>query len=328
MIQYFYGKLQKTIHCLSITVLNWPIYIQHFKNYLRLERSMSENSIEAYLRDVEKLSQFAQMLNHQPGPEGINEKDISDFLAYINQFGLTPTSQARILSGIKSFYKYLALENLIHIDPTQLTEAPKIGRKLPDTLSFPEIESMLDMIDVSTNEGVRNRAILEVLYSCGLRVSELTELKLTNCYFDIGFVRVIGKGNKTRLVPIGRDAIKYTRIYLENIRNHLDIHPEAEDIVFLNRRGKQLTRVMIFLIIKELAERAGIHKNISPHTFRHSFATHLIEGGADLRAVQEMLGHESITTTEIYTHLDRTFLQETLRSYHPREGLPDKRTRK
>lgn len=280
---------------------------------------MSENSIEAYLRDVEKLSQFASMAVHTPAPETINERDISDFLEYINQFGLTPTSQARILSGIKSFYKYLALENIIQIDPTQLIEAPKTGRKLPDTLSFPEIEQMLEIIDVSTAEGTRNRAILEVLYSCGVRVSELIDLKLTNCYFDIGFIRVIGKGNKMRLVPIGRDAIKYTKIYLESIRNHLDIKSDSEDIVFLNRRGKALTRVMIFLIIKELAERAGIHKNISPHTFRHSFATHLIEGGADLRAVQEMLGHESITTTEIYTHLDRAFLQETLKSYHPRE---------
>lgn len=288
---------------------------------------MSENSIEAYLRDVEKLSQFASMQEHNSAPETITERDISDFLEYINQFGLTPTSQARILSGIKSFYKYLALENIIQIDPTQLIEGPKTGRKLPDTLSFPEIEQMLEMIDVSTPEGARNRAILEVLYSCGVRVSELVDLKLTNCYFDIGFIRVVGKGNKMRLVPIGRDAIKYTKIYLDSIRNHLDIKSDAEDIVFLNRRGKALTRVMIFLIIKELAERAGIHKNISPHTFRHSFATHLIEGGADLRAVQEMLGHESITTTEIYTHLDRAFLQETLKSYHPREGLPQNKAK-
>src|SRR6218665_3398649 len=313
----------KNDSCLLIkfTVLNWPIYIQHFKNYLRLERSMSENSIEAYLRDVEKLSQFATMQSHNPAPETITDRDISDFLEYINQFGLTPTSQARILSGIKSFYKYLALENIIQIDPTQLIEAPKTGRKLPDTLSFPEIELMLDMIDVSTPEGTRNRAILEVLYSCGVRVSELVDLKLTNCYFDIGFIRVIGKGNKMRLVPIGRDAVKYTKIYLESIRNHLDIKPDAEDIVFLNRRGKPLTRVMIFLIIKELAERAGIHKNISPHTFRHSFATHLIEGGADLRAVQEMLGHESIATTEIYTHLDRDYLKQIVQEFHPRSKL-------
>lgn len=300
--------------------MNWSIYIQHFKNYLRLERSMSENSIEAYVRDVEKLSQFADIAEHKPTPEAINERDILDFLEYIGNFGISATSQARILSGIKSFYKYLALENLIQIDPTNLIESPKIGRKLPDTLSFPEIEQMLEIIDHSTPEGTRNRAILEVLYSCGMRVSELIDLKLTNCYFDIGFVRVFGKGRKVRLVPIGRDAIKYTKIYFETVRNYQDIQAESEDIVFLNRRGKQLTRVMIFLIIKDLAERAGIHKSISPHTFRHSFATHLIEGGADLRAVQEMLGHESITTTEIYTHLDRVFLQETLKSFHPREN--------
>jgi integrase/recombinase XerD len=299
--------------------MNWQIYIQHFKNYLRLERAMSENSIEAYIRDVEKLCQFAEITEHNPSPEAITERDILDFLEYLGEFGISATSQARMLSGIKSFYKYLAIENLIQIDPTQLIESPKIGRKLPDTLSFPEIERMLEIIDVSTPEGTRNRAILEVLYSCGMRVSELIDLKLTNCYFDIGFVRVFGKGRKVRLIPIGRDAIKYTKIYLESIRNNQDINPESGDIVFLNRRGKQLSRVMIFLIIKDLAARAGIQKNISPHTFRHSFATHLIEGGADLRAVQEMLGHESITTTEIYTHLDRVFLQETMKSFHPRE---------
>ena len=280
---------------------------------------MSENSIEAYIRDVEKLCQFAEITEHNPSPEAINERDILDFLEYLSEFGISATSQARMLSGIKSFYKYLAIENLIQIDPTQLIESPKIGRKLPDTLSFPEIEKMLEIIDVSTPEGTRNRAILEVLYSCGMRVSELIDLKLTNCYFDIGFVRVFGKGRKMRLIPIGRDAIKYTKIYLESIRNTQDVNPESGDIVFLNRRGKQLSRVMIFLIIKDLAARAGIQKSISPHTFRHSFATHLIEGGADLRAVQEMLGHESITTTEIYTHLDRVFLQETMKSFHPRE---------
>lgn len=299
--------------------MNWQIYIQHFKNYLRLERAMSENSIEAYIRDVEKLCQFAEITEHNPSPEAINERDILDFLEYLGEFGISATSQARMLSGIKSFYKYLAIENLIQVDPTQLIESPKIGRKLPDTLSFPEIEKMLEIIDVSTPEGTRNRAILEVLYSCGMRVSELIDLKLTNCYFDIGFVRVFGKGRKMRLIPIGRDAIKYTKIYLESIRNNQDINTDSEDIVFLNRRGKQLSRVMIFLIIKDLAARAGIQKNISPHTFRHSFATHLIDGGADLRAVQEMLGHESITTTEIYTHLDRVFLQETMKSFHPRE---------
>jgi integrase/recombinase XerD len=299
--------------------LNWQIYIQHFRNYLKLERSLSENSIEAYIRDTEKLVQFLGMRPIPPSPKNLNEKDVMDFLEFLSDLGLSATSQARILSGIKSFYKYLAIENEIQVDPTELIETPKISRKLPDTLDLPEIEMILDTIDLSTNEGTRNRAILEVLYSCGLRVSELVELKITNCYFDIGFIRVTGKGNKTRLVPIGRDAIKYTKIYLDEIRNHLDtIVEESQDIVFLNRRGKKLTRVMIFLIIKDLVERCGIHKNISPHTFRHSFATHLIEGGADLRAVQEMLGHESITTTEIYTHLDRSFLEHTMKKFHPR----------
>jgi integrase/recombinase XerD len=299
--------------------LNWHIYIQHFRNYLKLERSLSENSIEAYIRDNEKLAQYAFMKHPNPSPKKLTDKEILDFLQFLSEIGLSATSQARILSGIKAFYKYLAIENEIQADPTELIETPKIARKLPDTLDFPEIELMLDAIDLSTNEGTRNRAILEVLYSCGLRVSELVELKLTNCYFDIGFIRVIGKGNKTRLVPIGRDAIKYTKIYLENIRNQMDvIKEESQDIVFLNRRGAKLTRVMIFLIIKDLVERCGIHKNISPHTFRHSFATHLIEGGADLRAVQEMLGHESITTTEIYTHLDRSFLEQTMKEFHPR----------
>lgn len=302
-----------------ISRMNWQIYIQHFRNYLRLERSLSENSIEAYIRDTEKLWQFAEMIPKKPSPQNLSEEQVMDFLEYLTEIGLSANSQARILSGIKAFYKYLAIENVISIDPTELIETPKIGRKLPDTLTFMEIEQILNSIDLSTNEGTRNRAILEVLYSCGLRVSELVDLKLTNCYFDIGFIRVIGKGNKARLVPIGRDAVKYTNIYLENIRDQMDnIKEESQDIVFLNRRGGKLTRVMIFLIIKDLVERVGIQKNISPHTFRHSFATHLVEGGADLRAVQEMLGHESITTTEIYTHLDRSFLQQTLKEFHPR----------
>ena len=298
--------------------MNWQIYIQHFKNYLRLERGMADNSFEAYIRDVEKLSQFASLTTHQPSPEKITDNDIRDFLQYLNEFQLAANSQARILSGIKSFFKYLAFENLIQIDPTEFIESPKLDRKLPDTLSFPEIELLLESIDMSTNEGTRNRAILELLYSCGLRVSELINLQLSNCFFEIGFIRVLGKGSKVRIVPIGRDAIKYTTIYLETIRSYQPIKEDCEDIAFLNRRGGKLSRVMIFLIIKELAQKCGIHKNISPHTFRHSFATHLIEGGADLRAIQEMLGHESITTTEIYTHLDREFLTQTLRDFHPR----------
>jgi len=295
--------------------MNWHIYIQHFKNFLRLEKGASENSIEAYVSDVEKLSHF---LDKKVLPTQLEERHIIELLMYLHEVGLSEISQARILSGIKAFCHYLLVENIIKNDPSKEIHSPKFNRKLPDTLTFPEIEKMLEIIDVSTSEGTRNRAILEVLYSCGMRVSELVQLKLTDCFFDIGFVRVLGKGDKVRLIPIGKDAIKYTKIYLENIRNHQEIKQGSEDIVFLNRRGKQLTRVMIFMIIKDLAAKAGIHKNISPHTFRHSFATHLIEGGADLRAVQEMLGHESITTTEIYTHLDRSYLQETIVSFHPR----------
>lgn len=300
--------------------MNWQIYLKNFKSYLTLERSLSENSIEAYLRDVQKLWEYLEIAGEPDiQPETVTDKHIFNFFYYIGELGLETTSQARILSGLKAFFKYLLLEDIIITDPMSLIVSPRIGRKLPATLTFPEIERMLDAIDLSTNEGTRNRAILEVLYSSGLRVSELVEMKLTECYFDIGFLRIIGKGDKVRLVPIGRDALHYVKIYLETIRNQQDnIKPEAENHVFLNRRGNKLTRVMIFLIIKDLAAKCGIQKNISPHTFRHSFATHLIEGGADLRAVQEMLGHESITTTEIYTHLDREFLQQTIVDFHPR----------
>lgn len=300
--------------------MNWQIYLKNFKSYLTLERSLSENSIEAYLRDVQKLWEYLEIAGEPDiQPETVTDKHIFNFFYYIGELGLETTSQARILSGLKAFFKYLLLEDIIITDPMSLIVSPRIGRKLPATLTFPEIERMLDAIDLSTNEGTRNRAILEVLYSSGLRVSELVEMKLTECYFDIGFLRIIGKGDKVRLVPIGRDALHYVKIYLETIRSQQDnIKPEAENHVFLNRRGNKLTRVMIFLIIKDLAAKCGIQKNISPHTFRHSFATHLIEGGADLRAVQEMLGHESITTTEIYTHLDREFLQQTIVDFHPR----------
>ena len=300
--------------------MNWQIYLKNFKSYLTLERSLSENSIEAYLRDVQKLWEYLEIAGEPDiQPETVTDKHIFNFFYYIGELGLEATSQARILSGLKAFFKYLLLEDVIKIDPMALIVSPRVGRKLPSTLAFPEIEKMLDAIDLSTNEGTRNRAILEVLYSSGLRVSELVEMKLTECFFDIGFLRIIGKGNKVRLVPIGRDALHYVKIYLETIRSQQDnIKPEAENHVFLNRRGNKLTRVMIFLIIKDLVAKCGIQKNISPHTFRHSFATHLIEGGADLRAVQEMLGHESITTTEIYTHLDREYLQQTIVDFHPR----------
>ena len=296
----------------------WQSYIKHFKNYLRLERSLSGNSVEAYVRDVEKLEEFLELSKIDLAPARIQEEHLSAFLKYIAELGLAAHSQARMLSGIKAFFKYLLLENEITEDPTELLESPRLPRKLPDVLSYEEIETMLSAIDHSTPEGTRNRAIMEVLYSSGLRVSELTDLQLTNCHFDIGFLRIIGKGDKMRLVPIGREAIKYTQIYLDHVRGDIAPQKGSEDIVFLNRRGGQLSRVMIFLMIKDTAEKAGIDKNVSPHTFRHSFATHLIEGGASLRAVQEMLGHESITTTEIYTHLDRDYLRQIITEFHPR----------
>ena len=296
----------------------WQSYINAFKNYLKLERSLAENSVEAYLHDAEKLHEYILLTDPALSPMQVSEKQLLNFLMYLGELGLAAHSQARMLSGLKSFFKYLLLENLIQHDPTQLLEAPKLGRKLPDTLSFPEIEAMLDAVDLSTPGGTRDRAILEVLYSSGLRVSELLGLRLTNCYFDAGFIRVLGKGDKVRLVPIGQDAMHYTRIYVEHVRNTLDVQKGDEDTIFLNRRGSQLSRITVFTTIKKLAAEVGIKKTISPHTFRHSFATHLIEGGADLRAVQQMLGHESITTTEIYTHLDRDYLQQTLRDYHPR----------
>ncbi|MCF0070346.1 site-specific tyrosine recombinase XerD [Dyadobacter sp. CY261] len=296
----------------------WQSYIKHFKNYLRLERSLSGNSVEAYVRDVEKLEEFLELNKMALAPARVQEEHLSAFLKYIAELGLAAHSQARMLSGIKAFFKYLLMENEITEDPTELLESPHLPRKLPDVLSYEEIETMLDAIDHSTPEGTRNRAIIEVLYSSGLRVSELTGLQLTNCHFDIGFLRIIGKGDKMRLVPIGKEAIKYTQIYLDHVRGEIAPQKGSEDIVFLNRRGGQLSRVMIFLMIKDTAEKAGIHKNVSPHTFRHSFATHLIEGGASLRAVQEMLGHESITTTEIYTHLDRDYLRQIITEFHPR----------
>ena len=298
--------------------MNWELHIKHFKNYLKLERSLSENTLEAYERDVFKLAQFLEMTNKKVSPLTLTSKNLKDFVEYLNDLGASPFSQARILSGIKSFYKYLLFEDLIKQDPTELIEGPKLGRKLPDTLDFHEIEKLLEAIDLSTPEGQRNRAMLEVLYSSGLRVSELVNLKIPNIYFDIGFLRVIGKGNKERLVPIGREAMRYLKIYLEEVRVHVPIKNGFEAFAFLNRRGKNLTRVMIFTIIKNLVAAIGLKKTISPHTFRHSFATHLLEGGADLRAVQEMLGHESITTTEIYTHLDRDYLKQVIREFHPR----------
>ena len=275
--------------------------------------------MDAYIRDVQKLEEYANM----EGISGVKEitmENVQTFIKYIAELGLSPRSQARLLSGIKAFYKYLLLENEISADPTELIESPKLGRKLPDTLSIEEVDALIHAVDLSKPEGERNKTMLEVLYSCGLRVSELINLKISNIYFNDGFIRITGKGDKERLVPIGKQAIKCLDIYLNQVRNHQSIQTGCEDFAFLNRRGKPLSRVMIFTIIKNLAEKISLQKTISPHTFRHSFATHLIEGGADLRAVQEMLGHESITTTEIYTHLDRSFLKQTILDYHPRSN--------
>jgi integrase/recombinase XerD len=295
----------------------WEAYKKGFKAYLQLEKSLSENSVDAYVHDIEKFTQFLVQNNIEKNPKDVGLNDLEDFLKWINKLGMTPASQARIVSGLRSFYKFCNQEQISQSDPTALLEAPKLAKHLPDTLSFSEIEKIISVIDLSTPEGGRNKAIIETLYSCGLRVSELVNLKLSCLYFDNEYVRIIGKGDKERLVPIGTSAIKYIKIYLENIRVHMPVIPGNEDVVFLNRRGRKLSRVMIFLIIKDLAKKASVTKKISPHTFRHSFATHLVEGGADLRAVQEMLGHESITTTEIYTHLDREYLRDTLQQFHP-----------
>ena len=295
----------------------WEPYKKGFKAWLQLEKSLAGNSVEAYLHDIDMLTQYLLAKDDAKAPSALDLKDLQQFLKWIAELGLNATSQARIISGIRSFYKYCLLEQITTTNPTELLEAPKTKRKLPEVLAFEEIEMMITKIDLSKPEGGRNKAILETIYSCGLRVSELVNLKLSCLYLDAGFVRIVGKGNKERLVPIGSDAVKYIGIYRNNIRVHLTVQKGEEDILFLNNRGKRLSRVMIFLIIKDLAAKTGITKNISPHTFRHSFATHLVEGGADLRAVQEMLGHESITTTEIYTHLDREFLRETLQQFHP-----------
>ena len=296
--------------------MSWESTILGFKNYLTIERSLSANSVDAYIRDVKKLADFAR--EKEKTELEIKRSDLSEFIYNISKSGVATRSQSRIISGIKAFYKYLIMEDYITMDPTELLESPKIGMKLPDTLSIKEIDRLIAAIDLSKAEGERNRAILEMLYSCGLRVTELITLKLSNVSFVEGFIKVVGKGNKERLAPIGNTALKYLNIYINEVRNHQKIQKGHEDIIFLNRRGKQLTRVMIFTIIKKLAEKIGLKKNISPHTFRHSFATHLIQGGADLRAVQEMLGHESITTTEIYTHIDKEYLREAIITFHPR----------
>ena len=298
--------------------MSWTGYIKGYSSYLKLERSLSPNSVEAYIRDIEKLVQFLEYHKIKAGPEKLSSDHLRDFLKWINELGMSARSQARVLSGLKSFYKYLLIENIVSDDPTELIDSPKLGRKLPDFLSVDEVNSIIESIDLSKPEGQRNRAMLETLYSSGLRVTELINLKKSNLYPELGLVRVIGKGNKERLVPIGSVAIKQIGVYEEHYRSKLNITTESEDVLFLNRRGGKLSRVMVFNIIKDLVAVSGIRKNVSPHTFRHSFATHLVEGGADLRAVQEMLGHESITTTEIYTHLDRDYLRSAILEYHPR----------
>ena len=299
-------------------MLTWPQAIRQFQGYLQLEKSLSPNSVEAYVRDATKLHQFLVGEGVPARPEQVTTRLLRDFLNTLTGLGLGAASQARTLSGLKAFFSFMIMEDLIKLDPTDTLEAPKTGRHLPDALSYPEIETLLGAIDLSTDEGLRTCAVLEVLYSSGLRVSELCELKLSNIAAEQGFMKVLGKGNKERLVPVGREALKHLNFYLRGVRGHLDIKPGAEDHAFLSQRGRPLSRITVFTTLKKLAEQAGLRKTISPHTLRHSFATHLIEGGADLRAVQEMLGHASITTTEIYTHLDRDYLRQVITEFHPR----------
>jgi len=297
--------------------MHWTVYKKGFKAFLQLEKSLSDHSVEAYLRDIDKLSDYLVSINAPVSPAEVTLQHLQSFMQCIGEMEMAPTSQARIISGIKSFFKYCLLEQICTINPTTLLPSPKTRRKLPDVLSFEEIEQVIAQIDLSKSEGGRNKAILETMYSSGLRVTEAINLKISCLYLDVGFIRVIGKGDKERLVPIGSDAIKFIKLYKDTIRVNQTPAKDNEDVLFLNNRGKALSRVMIFYIIKDLIRKAGITKSISPHSFRHSFATHLVEGGADLRAVQEMLGHESITTTEIYTHLNREFLRDTLDRFHP-----------
>lgn len=296
----------------------WEVSIKGFQSFLKLEKSLSKNSVVAYTEDIERFVKFLADKKYDLSPEKIEHAHMVEFIEWLNKLDRSATTQSRVISGIRAFYKYLMLENLVSKNPTELLETPRIGRKLPDVLNPDDIDNLLKAIDISTPKGHRDRTMLETMYSCGLRVSELVNLKISDLFFDTGFVRIIGKGDKQRLVPIGREAIKFIRTYKDEIRIHSRIQKGFEDFLFLNNRGKNLTTVMVFLIIQKLAGKIGMKKHVSPHTFRHSFATHLVENGADLRAVQEMLGHESITTTEIYTHLDRKYLHDTLEKFHPR----------
>ena len=299
--------------------LNWPAYIREFKTYLRLERSLAANTIDAYERDIGKLCEFLRLRAYELSPAQLEVGHLQEFILWVNELGLGARSQARLLSALKTFFRYLLIEEVIEADPTELLEGPRLDRKLPEVLSYEEIQRLLAAIDLSTDHGVRNRAMLETLYACGLRVSELCDLRLSNLFLDVGFIKVIGKGDKERIVPIGETAVKHIGLYIEGVRRRLrNIQKGHENMLFLNRRGRRLSRVMVFMVVKGAARDAGLNKNVSPHTFRHSFATHLIEGGADLKAVQDMLGHESILTTEIYTHLDTDYLRDTIMSFHPR----------
>ncbi|WP_104381031.1 site-specific tyrosine recombinase XerD [Sphingobacterium sp. HMA12] len=295
---------------------NWQVIKKEFEQFLKFERGLSINSIDAYLNDVSKFQIYCEdnnlVLNQ------VARKDIQHFLQWLQEFNISPFTQSRLISGLKTFFSFLIIEHELGNNPTELLQAPRLSRKLPSVLSIHEIDQLIAAIDLSSTEGERNKTIIEVLYGCGLRVSELVNLKISNLFLDVEFIKVEGKGSKERLIPIGQQAIKHLRLYLDSVRPHIKIKNGNEDIVFLNRRGSALSRVMIFLIIKELAQKIGLQKTISPHTFRHSFASHLVEGGADLRAVQDMLGHESITTTEIYTHIDRDYLHSVITQYHPR----------
>lgn len=298
-------------------MINNP-YLKSFKTYLKLERALSRNSINAYLNDINKLTEYLESVDKHSNIKQVTSADIKNFITWVSELGMLPSTQARVISGLKSFFGFLLFEQIIETDPTAMIEGPRLSRKLPDVLNIHEINSLIDIIDASKPGGMRNKTIIEVLYGCGLRVSELVNLKISEVYIEEGFIKVIGKGNAERLVPIGASALRLLKIYVNEVRVHNKIKDGFEDFIFLNKSGKTLSRIYVFKTIKSLAEKAGLNKSISPHTFRHSFATHLIEGGADLRAVQEMLGHVSITTTEIYTHLDRNYLKEVITSYHPR----------
>lgn len=298
--------------------MKWDVAIDDFKKYLKIERGLSENSMNAYITDLTKLKDFLAINGYEVKPDEVKASHLKELLEYLATHGISARTQARVISGIKSFYKYLLIEDLIEKDPTSLLDAPKIGRKLPEVLALDEVDALISVIDLKKSEGQRNKALLETLYSCGLRVSEVIDIKISNLHFDSGFIKIEGKGKKERIVPISKKAIEEITRYRITLRNGMVVYKGDEDVLFLNRRGERLSRVMIFTIIKALAVKAGITKNISPHTFRHSFASHLIEGGANLRAVQEMLGHESIITTEIYTHLDKEYLKNTINQFHPR----------